>query len=492
MKKLPLLLILSLLAILTVSGCTGISQTEPDPFVSQPSHTPTDLQATESPKSTFTPIPSITPTQSLSSLQGPILLIQSGPDEYQYLSPKTQTSILVDLPVTNPQFRLSANLSPSGNLMLFPQQDDTGLILDIRTGEIIHTYDFANPGLFNPQQAVIEAQPLAAELGLTDAALLDAVNQAHQSSISQLRWFRDDRYHLSVQDSGETSTALFLDDHQTGTRLQLEDQPGLVGEFRVSPDGETILVKKNLIFHPGAHPFDRYYLINVNDQSTQLVQLPEVVQNPSMSWFSGDTLSVIHQAFMTGGSGFSLVDTQTMQASQVFTGEFSSIRRIGSNLFIIQQDDQTGNTMFELMSIDGEVLASHTQPSRCFFQYLVGDQIIIQCDLQSFIMDQDLNIDPFIDAIQSLSPSPDGSSYVMINRSENVFLLDSDLTVANDIPIEGIPIEIRWLPDSSGFLYRTHGRLDYFDLINQTNHLLLESDIFSDYTNINAIWINFD
>ena len=500
MKRFLVPLIISMLTILYISACTSFSPSEPETVVSEPTITPTITPVTQTPvlshtpslTPSLTPLPSMTPAVSLSDLEAPLLLIQTGFYEYQYLSPKNQLSIPVELPVIDPNFRLSANRSPSGDLMFFPQQENTGKILNLITGEVVHTYNFESPALFNPEQAVLEAQPLVTELGLTDAGLLDAVNQAHQSSTQLLRWFRDDRYHLSVQDSGETSTALFLDDHHTGTRLQLEDKPGLVENFMVGPDGETILLKKGFIFTPGAYRDDQYYLINIKDNTTQILQLPEDVQNPSVNWFSENTISVIHQASMIGGSGFSLIDTRTMEISQIITGDFSNLRRVGSHILTIQHDNQIGNTTFELLSLEGQLVASQVVESRCYFQFTVGNHMIIQCDLDSFIMDQELSIEPFFDSILTLNPAPDRSMYVMVSRSDQSFLLDPDLNILYELPLEETPVEIRWLPDSSGFLYRTYGRLHYFDLISQTGYLLLESDLFSDYININAVWINFD
>ncbi len=485
-------LLITSVIILFISACAPISPSEPEPLDSQPAISPTSTEMVVTPTASYTPIPTQAPTLPLSALEGPVLLIQTGFYEYHYLSPKIQVHIPVELPITDPQFRLGANLSPSGDLMFFPQGDDNGLILDIRTGEVVHTYDFSSPALFDPAQAVIEAQPLMTDLDLTEAALLDAVKQAHQSSIEQLRWFRDDGYHLSVHDSSETSTALFLDDHHTGVRLQLENEPGFVAEFRVGPDRNQILLKKAMVFQPGAFRDDSYYIINLEDQTTQAVQLPEDVQNPSVAWFSEHTLSVIHQTFMVGGTGYSLIDTRTMEASQIIPGEFSSLRRVGSHLFVIRQDHQTAQTTFELLTFEGEPIASQIIESRCFFQYAVLNHIIIQCDLESIVLDQELIIAPFFDSILSLTPAPDGSMFVMINRSDDSFLLDPNLNVQYELPLTETPVEIRWLPDSSGFLYRTHGRLYYYDVTSQSSHLLFESDIFSDYININAVWINME
>lgn len=490
MKIKPLVPLIIFIAVVLLPGCAPVSPFEPTAAATPAiESTPTaQTAAITTPK----PTPSIVPTQDLVSAEGPLLLIQTGFYEYLYIDPKNQTSFPFKAPISNPQFRLGAHLSPSGRLLFIPQDDTTGLIINLITGEVVHTYQFSSLPLFQPELAASQAQPLVTVLNLSEAALLEAVVQAYQRSKGIFRWYHSDRYHISVQDSGETSTSLFLDDHQTGTRLQLEDQPGLVNDYRVGPDGKQILLQKGLVFMPGAYRDKQYYLINLEDQTTQHVPLPEDVQNPSVTWFAVDTLSAIHHAFMSGGSGFSRIDTKTMQASQVIAGEFSDLRRFGEHLFVIRRESDPEGTTFELLTLEGETVAAQTFDKSCFYQYAVSDRIIFQCELESFVLDKNFSIEPFGDLILTITPAPDGRNMVMINRSEQSFILDADLQVQSELPLEETPLEIRWHPDSNGFLYRTHGRLFFYNLTTESSHLLIESDLFSDYTNINAVWVNLD
>lgn len=487
MRKSYFLLLFAIM-LLNFSGCTPLNPTDPISEIRPAFEATTTTRAIE----ISTPLPSVTPTQPLTTVEGPLLLLQTDFFEYRYLNPITQISYPFQLLITDPQFRLSANQSPSGRLMFFPQDENTGNIIDLRTGEVVHTYDFSSPVLFNPQQAVNAALPLVTELDLNEASLLEAISQAHQTSRQLLHWYQSDRYHLSVADTSQVSTSLFLDDHQTGIRLQLEDQPGLVQDYRIGPDGNQILLKKGWVFRPGAYRDKHYYLINVKDQTTQQLLLPEDIQNPSVTWFSENTLGVVHQAYMSGGSGFSLIDIDTMQTTQIITGEFLNLRHLGEGLLVIRQEADSETTTFEIMSPEGELLAAQTIEKSCYFQYSLSNRIIIQCELESYLLDQDLNIESYFDDILTLTPAPDGSAFVMMNRTEQCFLLGSNLQIQYKLTLDDIPLEIQWLPDSSGFLYRTHGRLYYYDLGNQTGHLLVESDLFSDYTNINAVWVNLD
>lgn len=475
-----------------VSGCVPSSSVEPAGEITPAYETTPTAQIAEIPAPSPTALPAIFPSGLLNEEQGALLFIQTGFYEYRYLNPITQTSYLVDPPISDPQFRLRSNLSPSGTKMLFPQEHKTGIIADLRTGEIIHFYDFSSPALFNPEMAAIEAKPWVTELDLTEVGLLEAVTQAHQSSRQLLRWYQTDRYHLSVHDTGPASTGLFLDDHQTGVRHQLEDQPGLVEDYRIGPDGNQILLKKGLIFNPGTHRDKHYYLINVSEQSIQPILLPADTQNPSVTWFDKNTIGVIHHAFMAGGVGFSRINTVTMEATQVITGDFSELRRFGDYLFIIQRETDAETTTFNLLTLQGASVASQQIDRQCFIQFTVSNRFIFQCELESFLLDQNLNVEPFIDFVLNLSPAPDGSSFVMMNRSEQSFLLDAELNVQYELPLEEIPLEIQWLPNSNGFIYRTHTSLYYYDLTTQSVEHLLESDLFSDYTNINAVWVNLD
>jgi hypothetical protein len=491
MKPFPAIVLL-LIIWLSVAGCAPLSPPEPADAVT-PVFLPTVTnQAALSPTPSPTPQPAVAPFYPLTPDQGPLLLLQTGFFEYHYLNPITQARFPFELPIADSQFRLRANLSPSGNRMFFPLDDHRGVTVDLRTGAVLHTYDFGGPELFNPEQVAVAAESLVTELNLTHAGLLEAVTQSHQSSRALLRWYQSDRYHLSVKDTGPITTSLYLDDHQTGSRLQLEDQPGFVEDYRVGPDGNHILLKKGFVFKPGAYRDKAYYLLNVANQTLQPIPLPEDIENPSLTWFNAESLGLIHHAFMAGGAGYSLIDTQTLQAKPIITGEFSDLRYFGENLLAIQQNSDPESTTFTLFSLQGEFVAAQTIEMLCFYQYPASDWIMFACELKSYLLDQNLNFQPFSDDVLNLTLSPDGNTFVMTNRSEQSFLLDTNLIVQSELTLAEQPLEIQWLQNSSGFLYRTHGRLHYYDLASQTSRLLLESDLFSDYANINFVWVNLD
>lgn len=483
-----LFLFLTSVVVLILIGCTPTSPFEPI------AATPSAIQPTPASHDSVlqTPAPDLEPALDMASVDAPVLLIQSGFDEYLFIDPKNQTHHPFLLPISDPRFRLSENLSPSGRQLFIPQDDHIGVIVNLKTGEIIHTYNVGSSALFNPKLAASEVQSLFTELNLTEASLLEAVIQAHQESRQLLRWHQNDRYHLSVRDTGKTSTSLYLDDHQAGTRLQLEDLPGLVQDFSVGPDGNQILLQKGLVFIPGSWQDKTYYLIDINEQTTRKIPLPEGVQNPSLAWLSNDIISIIHQSFMGGGWGFSLMDLETLETKQIFANEFSDLRRFGEHLFVIQRSEDSNTTIFELLTLQGEGVAAQTFDQRCFYQYAVSNRLVIQCELESYLVDQTLHLEPFSESILTLSPAPDGRAIIMVNRSEQVFLMKADLRIQSEVSLEETPLEIRWLPDSTGFVYRTHGKLFFYDLDKRTSHLLLESDLFSDYTNINAVWVNLE
>jgi hypothetical protein len=488
----PHILVFFFVLIILISGCTPPGAVEPALEtipVAEP--TPTFfLPVTPTPDTLPTDL--ITLPQDLTTEPGPLLLLQTDFHEYMYLNPLTQALYPFEYPIADSQFRFRSNLSPSGTRVFFPLENSTGLIIDLFSAEVIQTYDFSGPALFNQERAAIEAEPWVSELDLTPAGLLEAVTQAHQSSRQLISWFQSDRYHITVQDSAETSTSLFLYDHQTGLRIQLEDLPGLVENFSVGSDGNTILLKKGLVFMPGAYRDNHYYLLNVNDQTTLPLPLPEDVQNPSVTWFDQDTIGIIHQAYMSGGSGFSLMEINSRIPTQIITGEFFDLRHFGDHLFYIQRAMEPESTTFNLITQDGQRVASRQVDKRCFYQYAAANWIVVQCELESFLLDQDLIMEPFFDFLLTLSPSPDRSTYVMNNRSEQSFLLDTGLQVIDELLLEETPLEILWLPDSTGFLYRTHGKLYFHDLFSKASSLLIKSDLFSDYSNLNAVWIKLE
>lgn len=490
MKFDRLLYFFPLLVLVALAGCTALQQDQLTPVDTPNLDSTTTILTQGSP--TPTPLPAVTTTLSFSSLKGTLLLIQTGYDEYQYLDPKSQTSIPVVLPVTDPQFRLSANLSPSGTQLFIQGEDRTGLVFDLNRGEVINVYDFISPALFDPELAASAARAYLREEDFPDTYLLESVSQAYQQSKQIIRWYQSDRYQLSVHDTDEISTNLFLEDHQTGVRIQLEDQPGLVKDFAIGPDGNHILLQKGFVLVPGVWQDDRNYLLDLNQQTVQPIPLPEGAINPAVSWIDQGSLQVIHQVVFMGGTHLSLIDTATMAETQIIQGDFSDLRWLSENLLVFQRDSMENITVLEILNPLGERISTQIIQDICYYHAALGSTIILNCELTSIIVDQDLNIQQLGDRISIFSPAPDRNSIITVDQNEQIGLLDSDMQWQAELHLEGIPLEIRWLPDSSGFLYRPRGELYYYDLAEARSYLLLKSDIFSDYTNINAIWMNFD
>jgi hypothetical protein len=486
------LIFLTLLLLVALTGCTALQDAQPT-NVETPDLSPTATILTQASLTpTPTPLPSVTPEYTLAGFEGTLLLIQTGYNEYQYLDPKSQSSITIELPVTDPQFRLSANLSPSGTQLFIQQEDRTGLVFDLKTGEVIDGYDFNSPSRFDPELAASKARAYLNADDFSDEYLLYSVRQAYQQSKAIIRWFHSDRYHLSVHDTDEISTNLFIEDHQTGERIQLEDQPGLVQDLWIGPDGNHVLLQKGFVFIPGVWQDDRYYLLELNQQTVRPIPLPEGVINPAVSWFDQGSLQVIHQAGFMGGTHLSLIDSATMAETQIFQGDFSDLRRFSERLLVFQRDSMKNITTLEILSSIGESMSTRQIQDICFYHTTLGNTIILNCELISLIVDQNLAIQQLGDRISIFSPAPDRNSIIALDQNGIVGLLDREMQSQAELHLEGTPLEIRWLPDSSGFLYRPRGELYYYDLAEARSFLMLKSDIFSDYTNINAIWISFD
>ncbi len=491
MKSKTLFRFVILLALLSILGCTP--STPPEPVFEATLPSPTSIETeriSETHAPTFEPSPAA--TLDFFSLGRPVLLLQTEIDHYLFLNPVSQVSIAFQPPISIPQFRLKAHISPSSRLMFFPLDDYEGIIIDLRTSETLSTYEFGGPALFIPQQAAIEAAPLVTELNLTDTALFEAVIDAHKNSKQLIRWGQSDRYHFSVKDTGPTSTCLFLDDHQTGERIQLENLPGFVENFSLASDGNSILLKKGLVLRTGALRDKHHYLINLADLSVQPLLLPPDVNNPSFSWFAEDRIALTDQITTSRSAGFSLINTNSFTKTPIFTDEFEDLWQLGDHLVFVQRELDPEATLFHSFSLSGDLLGTKRVEKHCFHQFSTPTQILFQCDLESYLLDQELIVEPFYDAVLTLTPAPDRSAYVMINRTAQIFLLDADLQCINELILEETPLEILWHPDACGFLYRAHGRLYDYDLLSQTSHLLIKSDLFTDYTNLNAVWINLD
>ena len=272
----------------------------------------------------------------------------------------------------------------------------------------------------------------------------------------------------------------------------MENEPGLVEDYWPGPDGKAILLKKGVFFEPGVWEDDAYYLINVPARQTTPLALPPDVKNPSVRWFGPNLIGITHETLPAGGRGFSLVNTETRQATQIVSGSFASLIGYQDHILLIRQDTGAQTTTLQRLSYEGNLVTTQTLSEICYLNTIVNDQIILNCETESLRVDEDLQAFPFGDPITQITPAPDGQSLVLITQTNNVLLLDAALERSAALTLSDDPLEIRWLPNSSGFLYRTRGKLFLYDLEGMTSQLWLESDIFSDYTNINAAWVNLN
>jgi hypothetical protein len=129
----------------------------------------------------------------------------------------------------------------------------------------------------------------------------------------------------------------------------------------------------------------------------------------------------------------------------------------------------------------------------CFVHTQIATRIVLNCEQESLLLEADFELHPFGEPVVLLSGSPNGQRFLRVNKEGQVYHSDQSLLEWQQMnELSGTPLEIRWLPDSTGFLYRTQGQLHHFEFSTNQSRLLLESDLFSDYANINAIWVEFE
>lgn len=442
--------------------------------------------------------PTASPTKDPAPLSGgPFLLLQSGVDSYSIINFADLSIIPFDPPEPNRQYTLGANLSPSQTQMLFAVSQEEVQVYSFITGKVHTTYHLiSDPPLFQIDQAVEAARAALPGLQYSEEALTTAVKNALIQSKGKIQWFQSDRYRLSVMESGPTSTQLTLDDQQTGSREPLEDSPALVEAYWIGPSGELILLKKGTIFDGSAWRDDRYYIVDSHARTAVPIELPENAVNPRVFWFTSGLVGIIHQPSPAGGVDFSLfsVSTQTMQ--RIVTGPFDAIRRLGDGLLTFTQDRENEKTTLTLQNLTGQVIHTQEEAGLCFFSVgLSGDRLLMNCGPESILVEgqqERLSVEPFGAAVFQLATSPNGNLTIHLSQDSAARLLDSSFSLISLLTLESDPLEIRWLPDSSGFIYRTSNGLYLYQIAEQASTFLLASDLFSDYRNLNAAWIRFE
>ena len=479
-----------LIIIILVTSCNNIKPLEdfnqPSAIVLKSTSQPTVIDPTVT--ETDMPLHGINISAS-----GPLLLVQTGPSTYQILDVHNQTAYPFIPPGRGQQYYLSPNLSPSSRQMIFPVSEKEVQVMALETGQILARYILeSGPAFNNLVQAAQEAQQSLPDLNYTGEELRFALQNALTRSKLNIRWYQSDRYLLSVLEGSQTSTHLYLDDQETGQRHQLEHMPALVEDYWIGPGGEYILLKKGFVFDSGVWQDDRYYLVDVNSRSAQPIPLPPDADHPAAYWFDKSYIGITHKTQPIGGVGFSILDQKTMGLTGILKGAFTHLSSYQEHLFVMRLGSAAGTTEIALYTQAGEVVQSNTIEGQCFYKRMLEDKILLNCDSDSRIINANLEVETFGDPIFILSSSPDGAHHILVNRNETTHLLDASLTDRQPLILEGPPLEIRWLPDSSGFIYRMRGNLYYFSLDTFASIFLLESELFDDYTNINAVWINLD
>lgn len=478
MKKSRLtLLFFAFLLILT--ACQGTPETltpKPSPTIGQ---VPTATEApTPSPTSTSTQLP-------LPVSEGPFLLIQTETQIYEIIDFASGERYPIELPNVGQRIGLSGSLSPSKHILKLPIQESQLKLFNFITGDL-QTIDLPNSG-FDAEATAELAQAAFEDMGLTLEGAIDAVQASFDNSIANTRWYQDDEHLLTVTPGSPTSTQLSLVDVASGQVETLETLPGFLEKYTLS--GDLALLKKGLINEPGYSLDDRYYVLNLATRETQAIELPADVDNPNINWFGASALSIIHQSQPVGGVNFSILYLDDMRTQLVIDGLFSSVRGYQDGLLVFRTDPDTMENLIELTDLSGQIIKEAKLESAGNIVTIIGDKIILNQETESIIIDSNLDSAEFSGPIFLLSSAPDGSTRVLVNRSGQTTLLDAALGNPQPIELEGAALEVRWLPDSSAFLYRTLGKLYLYDLAEGNSTLILESDLLGDYANTNAAWI---
>ncbi|MDT8381249.1 MAG: hypothetical protein RQ728_03210 [Brevefilum sp.] len=453
-----------------------------------------ELQA--SPTASIEVLPTTAPNQTHAPLPqqgGPFLLIQTNLEEYNIFDLSTGESASFMPPTTNRGFSLNDRLSPSGQKMFFFDAQGNIILTDLTTGQILETHSPSNNALiFDLNLAVEEARASLTEIDYPDANLLTAIETAYKESITDIRWYQNDQYMLTVHDSTPTSTNLSLLDLASKTQIALEKLPGLILDYRVSPGGKHILVKKAYVDDPQTWMHDLYYLINVDTKEVQPIPMPSLVDNPSLSWLNNELIGINHQMHPIGGVDYSIFNLNNQALRQVIKGPYTHTNQYKDRLFVLKQNNASDITTISLINYEGETLKQQELNDRCLYKGRMGDFILINCATDSLLLDEILHVTPLGDRVSLLSSAPGGDNVIFVNQDDGTFLLNQISLERQPVLLEGTPLEIRWLPDGSAFLYRLSGELYLYDVNRKQSTLILTSANLSDYSNINAVWIDMN
>lgn len=452
-----------------------------------------EVQRTASATQSVKPTPSRTPSFThypLPQPSGPFLLIQSGLTEYQILDIATKNSYPFDPPGADSHYNLSKNLSPTRRSIFFPESNNRISLVDLATGQILESHSpHEEEANFDLDLAVDEARSQLEETYYAPEALSAMIKNAYQKSRKDIRWYKDDNYWLLPIASNATSTNLSLYNLKTKALEKLESQPGLVLNYWINPGGEKVLIKKGFIDEPLFWEGFSYFVLDINDQQINKLELPELSNNPSLFWLNSGAIGIIHQIMPVGGTDFSILDLKNNELIQVIHGDFTHISLYNGNLFWIKYAQIEERTGVGISTFQGETLFEQTIEGRCAYKSKLNNLILINCETNSLILNKSLQSIPFGPLISLLVPAPQNKNAILVTRKDGIFLINQDTLAKDPLLLKGVPLEIHWFPDGSGFLYRISGELFIYDLESGQSTFLIASEIFGDYSNINAMWI---
>ena len=479
-------IMMAIFILLVLAGC--IHRTNEN--VVQPTNTPPSTTVTAVAASQIPTMPPTKTGTSQPNLGGPTLLIQTGTNKYQLIDFGTDTTHNYSLPDSNIENRLAGNLSPSKSKLIFHINQEKISIVELASGKVHSIDQFqSSDDHFNPEKALQEALNTNPHLATTDETLLASINEAFKHSKRNVRWYQSDQSFLSVFVGSQTSSNLYLQDLQTGNRIQLEDSAGLIEAFWIGPNPELILVKKGYVFEPGVWKDDRYFLVDVSAGTTRPLPLPKDINNPAVFWITATKLGVIHQIQPMGGIGYSVIDVNEMEVTVLTSELFTQVVPFENNFLMLQPGANLYSTVVQIREVDGLIRRQKELGENCRLSKIIEGHIIMNCEHESLVMDEQLTDQHFSDPIYSITPSPNGESIILVTRPGEVRILHGIFGKSQPIELVSAPLEVRWLPDATGFLYRTLGKLYMYDIAAAESRLLIESDSFADYTNINAAWI---
>lgn len=440
------------------------------------------------------PIPTKTPSLiETGAFEGPLLLLQTGVDSFHILDLATYRLTPYELPGIIKDQKLSSNLSPDGKHLLIFTSDQSFEIVNILSKGTAFSYNFSQDNLGLELDQAVESA-LQVFPGYTIDFMQDLIEQTIAQGKQDIQWYQNGQTLIILKVGSAISTNLALLDLSTGESNLLEQNPRLVENYWLGPGDEKLLLKKGFSIAPNDWQDDQYLLLDTITGDSIEINLPLNSENPSIYWFSDDLIGVIHQTGIVSGTDFSLIRIPEMVSNQVITGSFSSLFKFGSDILTLYQNRERQTTNLTLKSINGDLLTSQEIAGICSVKRKITNlSLLLNCETGSYLVEgQKLTITDFGDPIFLISRSPDRQYYVLITKEKDNHLLTSDLQQKSSIQLQGEPLEILWLPDSSGFLYRTARELIHYDITGRTNNFILSSDLFGDYRNLNAVWVTLD